>query len=88
MVCEPLVNYDVSELQLGIIRPQGGMTVVKMAKFLVVICFTWRDYDRLWQTFPEAVKDLGRLWRDTGLVDEDSQSRPAMETWRTVLERR
>lgn len=37
-------------------------------------------------SFPDSVKDLGRLWRDTGLVNENGQKRPAMETWRTVIE--
>ena len=57
-------------------------------EFAYVICFTWRDYDELWGTFPDPVKDLGRLWRDTGFVDENDVERDAMRTWRDVLRRR
>ena len=44
-----------------------------------------RDFDELWKTFPDAVKDLGALWRDTGLIDQAGQPRPAYETWREWL---
>jgi hypothetical protein len=51
--------------------------------YLFVTYWAARDFDELWKTFPEAVKDLGALWRDTGLVDEAGQPRPAYETWRS-----
>ncbi len=50
-----------------------------------VTYWTARDFDELWKTFPEAVKDLGALWRDTGLIDEAGQPRPAFETWKGWL---
>ena len=50
-----------------------------------VTWWTARDFDELWKTFPDAVKDLGALWRDTGLIDEAGQPRPAYETWRDWL---
>ncbi|MCL6274298.1 hypothetical protein M3P19_09770 [Muricauda sp. 2012CJ35-5] len=40
-----------------------------------------RDFDALWETFPEEVKDLGQLWRDTGLLDENGNERAAFLTW-------
>lgn len=47
-----------------------------------VIWWTHRDFDALWQTFPNSVKELGRIWRDTGLLDETGRERPALELWR------
>jgi len=55
--------------------------------YLFVTCWAARDFDELWQTFPEAVKDLGALWRDTGLIDEAGKSRPAYATWKGWLSR-
>ena len=50
-----------------------------------IIWWTHRDYDALWDTFPPEVQDIGRLWRDTGLIDENGNSRAAFITWRNVL---
>ena len=52
-----------------------------------VIWWAHRDYDALWETFPEEVRDLGRIWRDTGLLDEDGNTRPAADTWQAALQR-
>jgi peptidoglycan/xylan/chitin deacetylase (PgdA/CDA1 family) len=57
-------------------------------RYLFVTQFASRDFDELWKTFPEEVKDLGRLWRDTGLVDENDTKRPAFHTWADVLAKR
>lgn len=46
-----------------------------------VIWWAHRDYDALWETFPDEVKDLGQVWRDTGLLDEDGNERPVYDTW-------
>lgn len=46
-----------------------------------IIWWAHRDYDALWETFPEEVKDLGQIWRDTGLLDEDGTERSAFATW-------
>jgi len=46
---------------------------------------TWwahRDFDALWETFPSEVKDIGQLWRDTGLLDETGKERASYTTWR------
>ena len=53
--------------------------------YLFVTYFTARDFDELWKTFPSAVKDLGAIWRDTGLVDESGKPRPAYQTWKHWL---
>jgi hypothetical protein len=50
------------------------------------IWFTATDYDTLWETFsPGESKNLGALWRDTGLFNEQLQARPALEVWRAGL---
>jgi hypothetical protein len=45
--------------------------------------WAYRDYDALWEVFPEEVKDIGQLWRDTGLLDENGEERPALATWQS-----
>ena len=52
-----------------------------------VIWWCHRDYDALWQTFPANIKDLGQLWRDSGLLDEDGNERPALSSWRNIYNR-
>lgn len=42
-----------------------------------------KDFDALWETFPEEVKDLGQIWRDTGLIDENGSGRPSFSTWQS-----
>ncbi|UXP34008.1 glycosyl hydrolase 53 family protein [Reichenbachiella agarivorans] len=46
-----------------------------------IIWWAHRDYDALWETFPDEVKDIGQVWRDTGLLDEDGVERPAFSVW-------
>ena len=50
-----------------------------------IIWWAHRDYDALWATFPDDVKDLGQVWRDTGLLDEDGVERPAYSVWSSQL---
>lgn len=46
-----------------------------------LIWWAHRDFDPLWETFPEDLKDLGRLWRDSGLIDENGNRRQSLLTW-------
>ncbi|MEM9897525.1 MAG: glycosyl hydrolase 53 family protein, partial [Bacteroidota bacterium] len=48
-----------------------------------IVWWAHRDYDALWETFPEEVKDIGQLWRDTGLFTENGSQRLAFTTWIT-----
>ena len=50
-----------------------------------VIWWAFRDYDALWETFPPEFQDIGKLWRDTGLLDENGNERPSYEVWEEVL---
>lgn len=52
-----------------------------------VIWWAHRDFDRLWEIFPDEVKDLGKIWRDTGLLDEDGIERVAYDVWQQALEK-
>ncbi len=54
-------------------------------KYLFVIWWAHRDFDALWETFPAAVKDLGRCWRDIGLLDDTGKPRPAYIEWKKTL---
>ena len=53
-----------------------------------VIWWTHRDYDKLLPFFPEEAKDLGLIWRDTGLLNEDGNERLAYSTWKENFERK
>ncbi|SMG42031.1 Glycosyl hydrolase family 53 [Marivirga sericea] len=61
------------------------LTQAQIHDYEYVIWWAHRDFDELWETFPEEVKDLGRIWRDTGLLDEEGRERPSYETWKLVL---
>ncbi len=50
-----------------------------------VIWWTHRDYDALWETFPDDVKDTGKIWRDTGLLDENGNKRVSYDLWKGVF---
>ena len=53
-----------------------------------VIWFVIRDYDLGWQLMESlGVDELFKLWRDSGLLDGDGQSRPGLEVWRIWLAR-
>ena len=57
-------------------------------RYLFVIWWAHRDFDALWDVFPPEVKDLGRAWRDIGLLDENGKQRPAYTEWMKVLGRK
>ncbi|MEM6723615.1 MAG: hypothetical protein AAF598_06225 [Bacteroidota bacterium] len=49
--------------------------------YAFIVWWAHRDFDALWETFSEEVRDLGQIWRDTGLLDENGTERPAFGTW-------
>jgi hypothetical protein len=49
-----------------------------------VIWFTIADYDALWNGVL-GQDDLSKLWKDTGLYDEDLNPRPALDVWNDYL---
>ncbi len=62
-------------------------TNAQTQNYAFVIWWAHKDYDALWATFPEEQKGLGKLWRDTGLLDENGNERIAHTTWQSVLEK-
>jgi hypothetical protein len=54
-------------------------------EYKFIIWWAHRDYDNLWETFPEEIKDIGQLWRDSGLLDEDGNDRLSKFTWNEFL---
>lgn len=50
-----------------------------------LIWWVHRDFYELWLTFPEELKDLGKLWRNTGLITDGGDKRKAYSTWNTVF---
>ena len=61
------------------------LTAAQKDGYLFVTMFASKDFDEMWKSFPDSVKDLGRLWRDTGIVDENDVKRPAYYSWMEVL---
>ncbi len=49
-----------------------------------IIWWAHRDFDALWEIFPDEVKDIGKIWRDTGILDENGNKRKAFFTWDLV----
>ncbi len=61
------------------------LTNAQEQRYRFVIWWAYRDYDQLWATFPEELKDIGKIWRDTGLLDESGQERTSAKTWKIVF---
>ena len=56
-------------------------------EYKFVIWWTHRDYDELWQTFPPEIKDLGSLWKDTGILEENGNPKLSYDSWKAILGR-
>ena len=52
-----------------------------------IIWFTHRDYNELWETFPADVKDIGKIWISTGIINEDGMEKNANSTWDFVFKK-
>lgn len=79
-------NIDLPGDECG--QKQYLETLLKNAQlndYLFCLWWTHRDYDQLWEIFPAETKDIGRLWRDTGLIREDGEPRLAFNVWRERL---
>lgn len=57
----------------------------QLQNYEFVIWWAHRDYDALWKTFPDAIKDVGKLWKDTGLLNESGKGRLSFKTWTTIF---
>ncbi|MEQ8471071.1 MAG: hypothetical protein RIC35_07795 [Marinoscillum sp.] len=64
---------------------QAMLRAADESDFEFVIWWSHKDFDALWNTFPDDVKPLGKLWRDTGLINEKDQERPALQLWQAVF---
>lgn len=51
-----------------------------------VIWFTVVDYDALWNGML-GQDDISKIWKDTGLYDENLNARPALEVWNSYYSR-
>ncbi len=52
-----------------------------------VIWWAHRDFDALWETFPDEVKDIGQIWRDTGILSENGENREAYQSWSAAFKK-
>ncbi|WP_046759205.1 glycosyl hydrolase 53 family protein [Kordia jejudonensis] len=86
-------NLVVPNLNLSIDGTEQGQRVyletllenAQTQEYEFIIWWAHRDYDLLWETFPAELKDVGQLWRDTGLYDENGVERTAMSVWNVYL---
>ncbi len=56
--------------------------------YAFIIWWAHRDFDALWEIFPEEVKDIGKIWRDTGILDENGNKRMSFYSWDLVFKKR
>lgn len=63
------------------------LTNAQTQNYTMVVWWAHRDYDTLWEVFPPEVRDVGQLWRDTGLLDENGIDRLALRTWESFHSR-
>lgn len=61
------------------------LTNAQEENYLYVIWWAHRDYDELWETFPDEVKDLGKLWISTGILNEDGAEKEALDSWEAAF---
>lgn len=54
-------------------------------QFEFVVGFTGIDYDKLLETFPEDVRELGMIWVYTGLERSDGCAKQALSVWDQYL---
>ncbi len=89
-IAEPLVLNSIDlNIQSTVCEQKEYLEVLLMNayqnNYSFIIWWAYRDFDKLWATFPDEYKDLGKLWRDTGLLDENGNKRPAYTVWKDVL---
>ena len=63
------------------------LTSAQQHQYHFIIWWTHRDYDELWKIFPDSTKDIGKLWKDTGLLGETGAERPGFVTWKEILKK-
>lgn len=54
--------------------------------YAFIIWWAYRDYDKLWKTFPDEYKAIGKLWKNTGLLTQDGKIRPSLIVWKEIFE--
>lgn len=64
---------------------QTLLTNAQNHNYKYIIWWAHRDYNELWVTFPDDVKDIGKLWLSTGIINEDGAEKDAFATWKTIL---
>lgn len=60
---------------------QSLLMNAQVENYEYIIWWTHRDYNLLWETFPEDLKDLGAVWLSNGIINEDGIEKLAKESW-------
>ncbi len=63
------------------------LTNAQAQNYQYVIWWAHRDYNELWETFPEEVQDLGKIWISNGIMNEDGAEKRALATWEVVADK-
>jgi len=53
--------------------------------YTFIIWWAHRDYDKLWETLDKEDQDIGKLWRDTGLLNENGIKRSSFNLWQETM---
>lgn len=81
-------SYDISIYSDSCEQKEYLETILLNASsnnYYFVIWWCYRDYDKLWLTFPDEYKEIGKLWLNTGLLKGDGTARPSYEVWKKVF---
>ncbi len=49
--------------------------------YLFIINFLAKDYDRLWDKIKDFAPEAFKVWKDCGMLDEQSNPRPVLKVW-------
>ncbi|NOZ35220.1 MAG: hypothetical protein GXO80_07975 [Chlorobi bacterium] len=93
--CHLAENLNIKSLDLHIKSSEKKqnkymetlLTNAQEHNYEFIIWWSYRDFDALWETFPEEVKDLGKIWRNTGILDKNGKKRASKYTWDIVFKK-
>ena len=63
------------------------MQNAQQENYYFVVWWCHRDYDLLWDQFPTDQKELGSIWKDTGLLDGNGEQRVSYQEWESWFKR-
>lgn len=86
-----LPKYKIVLESTPLAQKEYLQTLFKNAQKKDYMFISWwahRDCDRLVDIFPAHVRDLGRIFQDTGIVDEEGRERPSYDVWQKEFKKK